>query len=269
MEIQVVAFSEPKDGLAPRDWQDGACGGVVGDAPGRARFIVVDGASTAYDPVHWVDMLVSSFAPGGGRVTGPALDRASMRAWFIQMQDQWATEPRVFGSTIEKEKFDKVGSMATLLAFELSGLDGPEPYWQGVALGDAVLFHVRASRLIAILPKIGVADFGTWPGGVFTKRDRLDWMTAELRGDHGLLEPGDFLFAATDAMAHWILRAIGRDEKKVWHTLANLPHPARFAELVADQRREQDPDKRLHNDDVTLLRVRILADHPSLLLACR
>lgn len=269
MEIQVVAFSEPKDGYAPRDWQDGACGGVVGDAPGRARFIVVDGASTAYDPVHWVDMLVSSFAPGAGRVTGPRLDPDSMRAWFIRMQEQWATEPRDFGSKIEKDKFEQVGSLATLLVFELSGLDGPQAVWQGIALGDAVLFHVRASRLIAILPKIGPADFGTLPDGVFTRRSMLDRMTAGLRGGHGRLEPGDFLFGATDAMAHWILRAIGHDEKKVWHTLANLAHPAEFGKLVADQRREQDRDKRLKDDDVTLLRVRMMTGQTSLLLACR
>ncbi len=269
MEIQVVTFSEPKEGYAPGDWQDGAGGGVVRGEPGRARFIVVDGASTAYDPVHWADMLVSSFTPRAGRGSGPRLDRASMRAWFIGLQDQWAAEPRVFSHPLEEQKFNEVGSMATMVAFELSGLDGPEPFWQGVALGDAVLFHVRASRLIAILPKIGPGDFGKWPAGVFTKRSQLDWMTAELRGDRGLLEPGDFLFAATDAMAHWILRAIGRDEKKVWHTLANLPHPAEFGRLVADQRREQDPDKRLEDDDVTLLRVRMLAGQPSLLLACR
>ena len=265
----MVTFSEPKEGYAPGDWQDGAGGGVVRGEPGRARFIVVDGASTAYDPVHWVDMLVSSFAPSGGRATGPSLDRASMRAWFIQMQDQWAAEPRVFGHPLEEKKFKEVGSMATLLAFELSGLDGPEPFWQGVALGDTVLFHVRASRLIGILPKIGPGDFGKWPVGVFTQRSQIDWMTSELRGDHGLLEPGDFLFGATDAMAHWILRATGRDEKKVWHTLANLPHAAEFARLVADQRAEPDVDKRLEDDDVTLLRVRMLPGRSSLLLAYR
>jgi hypothetical protein len=241
MEIQVVTFSEPKDGYAPGDWQDGAGGGVLRDEPARARFIVLDGASNAYDPVHWVDMLVSSFAGNAGRAAGPGLDRASMRAWFSRMQDQWSAEPRVFGHPLEEQRFNQVGSMATMLAFELSGLDGPEPFWHGVALGDTVLFHVRASRLIAVLPRLGPGDFGKWPAGVFTKRSQLDW----------------------------ILRAIGRDETKVWHTLANLPHPAAFARLVADQRREPDPDKRLEDDDVTLLRVRMLTGQPSLLLACR
>jgi hypothetical protein len=269
MDIQVVAFSEPKDGYVPGDWQDGAYGGVIGDAPGWARFIVLDGASTAYDPVHWVDMLVSSFAPGRGRRGAPRLDPASIKTWFTQMQDQWATEPRVIRDPVEQRKFEKAGSMATLLAFELLGLDGPEPFWQAVTLGDTVLFHVRDLRKIAMLPEMGPGDFGKRPVGVFTQPSRLDQMTAELRYDRGQLQAGDFLFGATDAMAKWILVAIGRDEKKVWHTLANLADPADFRELVADQRREQDPDKQLEDDDVTLLRVRMLAGQPSLLLVCR
>ena len=56
---------------------------------------------------------------------------------------------------------------------------------------------------------------------------------------------------------------------KVWHTLASLPHPAGFGRLAADRRREPDPGKRLADDDVTLLRVRMRPGRPSLLLAFR
>jgi hypothetical protein len=70
-------------------------------------------------------------------------------------------------------------------------------------------------------------------------------------------------------MAQWILRAIGREEKQVWDTLAGLAHPAVFARLVADQRAESDGAKRMKNDDVTLMRLRLVAGHPSFLLACR
>jgi hypothetical protein len=267
MDIQAVTFSEPKDGYAPGDWQDGAYGGVIGE--GRARFVVLDGASTAYDPVHWVDMLASSFASAEGLPSAPRLDQASMSTWFSQMQRQWASEPRSIRDPVEQRKFKKTGSMATLLAFELLGLDGPEPFWQGIALGDTVLFHVRDHHKIAMVPEMGPGDFGRRPVGVFTDQTRLDEMTAELHHNAGQLLPGDVLFGATDAMAKWILLAIARDEKKVWHTLANLADPAAFRKLVADQRRELDPDKQLEDDDVTLLRVRMLARQPSLLLVCR
>jgi hypothetical protein len=125
MQIQMVTFSEAKEGNAPAEWQDGACGGVVGDGR-RARFVVLDGATTAYDPVRWVDQLVRSFAPQAGGSRGPRLESAAMRAWFAEMHDRWAAEARDFDSIIEERKFAEVGSFATLLGFEVDGLDGPD-----------------------------------------------------------------------------------------------------------------------------------------------
>jgi len=275
MHIQMVTFSAVKDGNEPGEWQDGAGGGVIADGTGvprRARFVVLDGATTAYDPVRWVDQLVRSFAPQAGGdpgTEGPRLEPAAMRAWFGQMQDQWAADVRDFDSIIEQRKFTEVGSFATLLGFDIYGLDGAEPYWQAVALGDTVLFHVRAGRMIAAFPPMGPDDFGTLPDGVHTSPASLDKMTERLLTGGGMLEAGDFLFAATDAMAQWILRTIGHDEAKVWDALTTLAHPDVFARLVQDQRREQNSVKRMKNDDVTLMRLRMLAGQPAFLLAAR
>jgi hypothetical protein len=269
VQIQMVTFSEPKDGNAPGEWQDGACGGVVGG--GRARFIVVDGATAAYDTLRWVDQLVTSFVPQDGAPPGlePGLEPAAMRAWFSRMQDMWVAEVPAFDSVIEERKFAEVGSFATMLGFEICGLDGPEPSWRAVALGDTVLFHVRAGRLLTAFPPLGPDDFGSMPDGVHTLRSSLDRMTDRLLLASGALAADDFLFAATDAMAQWILRAIGREEKQVWDTLAGLAHPAVFARFVADQRAESDGARRMKNDDVTLMRLRLVAGYPSFLLACR
>jgi len=82
MQIQMVTFSAAKDGNAPGEWQDGACGGVAADGS-WARFVVLDGATTAYDPVRWVDQLVRSFAPSAGGAAGsrlPRLEPAAIRA---------------------------------------------------------------------------------------------------------------------------------------------------------------------------------------------
>jgi hypothetical protein len=215
---------------------------------------------------------VTSFIPPAGPngvPAGPRLDPTSMRDWFGAMQDRWTAARPVFDNVIEERKWAETGSFATLLGFEISGLDGPEPSWQAVALGDTVLFHVRADQLRATFPPLGPDDFGTRPDGVHTKRSSLDQMTERLELSGGVLAPGDFLFAATDAMAHWILRAIRREEQKVWRTLAGFAHPDVFARFVSDQRKEIDIAKRLKNDDVTLMRLRIATDQPSFLLACR
>jgi len=270
MQLQVVTFSEVKDGNAPDEWQDGASGGVVGDGTGTARFIVLDGATGAFDAVRWVDQLATSFLPPpGARPGAPRIEPAAMGAWFARMQDQWAADVPAFDSIIEERKFREVGSFATFLGFEITGLDGTEPFWRAVALGDTVLFHVRAGRLIATFPPMRAGEFGSHPAGLHTQRSSLDDMTEHLLAGSGLLAAGDFLFAATDAMADWILQAAGRDEAKLWDTLTGLVHPDVFARLVEDQRKEQDDAKRMKNDDVTLMRLRMLADQPSFVLACR
>jgi hypothetical protein len=276
VQIQMVTFSGPKAGNSPAEWQDGAYGGV--GRGGIARFIVADGATAAYDSLRWVDQLVTSFVPHGrpavlpGGTTPPdppELEPAAMRAWFAQMQDKWAAEAPAFDNVIEERKFAEVGSFATMLGFEIRGLDGPEPFWRAVALGDTVLFHVRAGRLVTAFPPLGPDDFGAMPDGVHTLRSSLDRMTDRLEFGGGTLAPGDLLFAATDALAHWIIRAIRYSERKVWDTLGCLVHPAVFARFVADQRAEADGAKRMKNDDVTLMRLRLLAGQPSFLLACR
>jgi|HubBroStandDraft_2_1064218.scaffolds.fasta_scaffold24975_2 hypothetical protein len=273
MQIQMVIFSEPKLGYEDAEWQDSACGGVISDPSrpvSKARFIVMDGAATAYDPVRWVDQLVTSFIPGPGAPAGPRLEQAAMRTWFAEMQDRWTGARPVFDNVIEERMWNETGSFATLLGFEISGLDGPEPSWQAVALGDTVLFHVRANRLVTEFPPLGPDEFGTRPDGVHTLRKSLDRMTERLEFNGGVLEVGDYVFAATDAMAHWIVRAIKREgQAKVWTTLAGLAHPDVFSRFVADQRKEIDAAKRLKNDDVTLMRMRITANQPSFLLACR
>src|SRR5262249_46600256 len=137
MQIQMVTFSAAKDGNAPGEWQAGACGGVAADGS-WARFVVLDGATTAYDPVRWVDQLVRSFAPPAGGAAGsrlPRLEPAAIRAWFAEMQEQWATDVRDFDSIIEERKFAEGGSVATLLGFDIYGLDGPGPYWAALGPG--------------------------------------------------------------------------------------------------------------------------------------
>ena len=123
--------------------------------------------------------------------------------------------------------------------------------------------------LPTIFPAMGPDDFGTLPDGVHTLRSKLGRMTERLQFAGGVLQVDDFLFAATDAMAQWILRTIEREEVKVWDVLTSLAHPDVFAHLIQGQRRELDGAKRLKNDDVTLMRLRMLADQPSFLLACR
>src|SRR5215211_6181408 len=188
-QLQVVVFHEAKAGSAAEEWEDGA-GHDPGDpGSGRsARCIVVDGATEAYDSIRWVSQLVDSFLgiePAGG---APALTDRAMDEWFGVMQDRWAQNaPATFATVFEERKFREDGSFATLLGCEIVGLGGPRPRWSAVALGDAVLFHVRGRRLLTQFPALSSEDFGLNPDGVFTQPSARDRMRAALEQAAGSL----------------------------------------------------------------------------------
>jgi hypothetical protein len=260
--VQAVVFHEPKLGGTEREWEDGA-GHDPGDpAAGRpARCVVADGATEAYDSIRWVGQLVDSFL-GLGPGAAPGLTAGALDDWFDRMQRQWvAAAPARFGSVFEERKFHQDGSFATLLGCEIGGLDGPRPRWTAVALGDTVLFHVRDDRALARFPALGPADFGINPDGVFTQPAARDRMRSRLLRGSGDLAVGDLLYLATDAFAEWAIRAGGPD---LWPALRRLRHPALFRRLVERGRRGG-----MKNDDVTLMRVEIVAADPDLLAVCR
>lgn len=269
MQVQLVVFSAPKEGYAPSEWEDGACGGVFGDGrgkePSHGRFIVVDGATEAWETRRWVDQLVTSFMspslPGG--VSQPDLERGAMRAWIQWMQGRWLAEIPPPSDYIEQQKI-RQGSLATFVGGQLTGLDGASPSWYAAALGDTVLFHVRGERLLTHFPPLGSADFGLAPEGISTRPEYLPRMSDRMLFQRGRLAPGDTLYAATDAFAKWLMVNEERREAALWPMLDSLVHPADFDRLVDEQRTAMA----LEDDDVTLMRIRFLPGRPSSLVVC-
>ncbi|WP_232665170.1 hypothetical protein [Pseudonocardia sp. TRM90224] len=258
MQSRSTCFALEKLGSSPLEWEDAA---AFRDGSTTARFVVVDGATEAYDALRWVEHLAGSFVADDG----PALDRDGLRAWFTQVQAMWAAAaPDVFASVIEELKFRDEGSFATFLGARLVGLDGAHPRWEAAALGDTVLFHVRDRRLLAHFPPLDVESFGLSPDGISTHAASVEPMARRLEFAYGDIRAGDLLFMATDALAQWLLVEARRNQHVLWDLLADVDHDATFAALVADQRAAG----RLHNDDVTLLRVAVDTAEPSSLVVC-
>ena len=270
MWVQLIVFSAPKEGYRPAEWEDGACGGIFAaagaDDPAYGRFIVLDGASRSYEARRWVDLLISSFmppAPDGGAGALPELETRSLTSWVREMQDGWRSQLPTTFDYIEQRKISR-GALATFLGGELLGLGGPAPSWRAAALGDTVLFHVRAGRLLTQFPPLRSADFGMAPEGISTQRDRLGEVSDQMLFQQGSLAVGDTLFAATDAFAKWMIEGTERRDKALWPLLGSLTHHAVFTRLVAEQRKAGA----LEDDDVTLMRIRVTSSPPSALVVC-
>jgi hypothetical protein len=261
LATQMVVFHRPKRGSTAVEWEDGA-GFDPGDPEvGRKpRCAVFDGATEAYDSVRWVAQLVESFL-GLDHRPAPQLDPAAMDSWFAYVQQRWVDRaPQTFASVFEERKFQQEGSFATMLGCELDL--GERPCWRAVALGDAVLFHVRDGQLVEEFPSIGAGGFGIDPDGVYTQPSQLPRMRTGLRFGAGVIEPGDQLLLCTDALAAWAMRSATATRRPPWATLAAIEHPAAFAALVS----EQLSTRAMKNDDVTLLRVGVAAGPANLLV---
>ncbi|CRK59111.1 FIG00660020: hypothetical protein [Alloactinosynnema sp. L-07] len=262
-----VAFYAAKDGNAEFEWEDGVATAPADPRTGSGhRFAVADGATQGFGSARWAQQLVCGFVGvDQGKAHPPTLDRDSLDGWTRRMQQSWREDPRLAGATdLELHKLATVGSFATFLGCELRDLDGPRPHWAAVALGDTVLFHVRANTLITQFPAIGPDEFGFNPDGLPTGPGALADMIGRAEFGFGDLADGDLLYAATDAFAHWMIQTDLRDSAGLWTTLGGLDHPDTFRALVADHRAAGT----MTNDDVTLLRVQVDAWGPAHLAVC-
>jgi hypothetical protein len=219
LSLQTVVFHEPKPDAPESEWEDGA-GHRAADTGGGGpdRLVVLDGATTAFDAVHWVAQLVESFVGPDGPA---ALTRDDLDGWFARMQEHWAAQPREFHNIYAEHKFHAEGSFATFLGCDVHLRDREGPHWRGAALGDAVLFHVRDGRLVAQLPAITADGFGYNPDGVFTRPSERDRMRGRLVFEGHGLQAGDVLHLVTDALAHWLLSAAATGAS-CWREVAEI-----------------------------------------------
>jgi hypothetical protein len=121
-------------------------------------------------------------------------------------------------------------------------------------IGDCCLFHVRASdrTCVTTFPLTSPDELDATPQLIPSVAADDGSLVGSLRLGSGTVEPGDLIFAATDAMAAWMLRRRGLDE--MWRLLGRIGDEG-FAALCADLRVR----KEMRDDDVTLLRYR----HPA------
>lgn len=259
---QSVVFHEPKHGSAAVEWEDGA--GYVDPVPptGIGRYVVVDGATEAFDSIGWASLLVDGFLRLGGPPAPVILSRAAMDAWVGQLQEEWSATERAFSNVFEERKFLEDGSFATFLGCVIA-LEGNTARWSAAAVGDTVLFHVRGTRLLRTFPDD--TTFGINPEGMFTQPSQRARTVTAFDFADGELAVGDRLFLATDAFAEWMVRWAGTDPGWLWTTLSRLDHHTGFRRFVAERRAHDG----MKNDDATLLRIEITAAAPAVLVVNR
>ncbi|HVK08463.1 MAG TPA: hypothetical protein VM597_06760 [Gemmataceae bacterium] len=222
-------FVVPKDGHAADECEDGyACNNPAG------RFAVADGASESIYAGEWARIMCEAFvADPAADGVGPWLDGARGR-WSAHVSGQPA--PWHIAEKLED------GAFATFLGVVIQG-----GRWRAVATGDTCLFLIHQDALRGAFPVSSTGAFGTRPDLVGSlPAGRVKSVAAR-----GTVLPGDRLLLATDALAEWFLREheAGRSP---WRELTGLS-AADFPDWVTARR----ADRRLKNDDVTLMEIEV------------
>lgn len=255
----------PKTGNTAAEYEDAYHPLSGGEFSGDLlRFAVADGASEGMLSGQWAKILVNEFC----RHDPPTLDIDALlesthpkwKKWlkhYLQHRDyqgkpvQWFEEPG----------FER-GAFATLMGLTLRKTESGAQ-WEGMAIGDSCIFQIRNDKLLGGFPLKKSEEFDSRPFLIASNPISNKGIADHLRKIRGKCRVGDQFFLMTDALAYWFWCEIEAGNS-AWHTLSEIVHqpPAPDGESettpFADWLQSLKDEKRIRNDDVTLLIVEIM-----------
>jgi len=237
------AFSLPRPQGSHPDGED-----AYGFDELRGRFVISDGAGSAFASRAWARTLVRRFIDDPGPMLEPA--GTSLSSWHSHAVDDWRAGLNV--KTDRLRRAAAIGSAATLLGVHISYSPHTDPSgqrhlgpacetrWHAAAIGDSCLYLVREGRPEVSFPIALGQPFPVAPDLLHTNQV-IDPVSIS-----GTLTPGDTLLLATDALSRWA--SSGPPSIWPWLTVAD---PGELAAVLGESRSRGDID----DDDLTLLTV--------------
>lgn len=219
-----------------------------------AHIALSDGASESAFARDWANILAEDLVHRPPDLSDPAPE--TLARWLEPAQAEWRRRVPWERLPWHGEAKARAGALAALLGLTIARSPGPAAglTWQALAIGDSCLFLVREERLEVAFPIAYAGRFNDSPAMLCSNPagNRRAW-----RGIHrqsGNCRAGDTFILASDALACWFLERRAAGERP-WQTLSGLmaQEPARQEAWVQEQRRE----RRLRNDDTTLLIIRV------------
>lgn len=221
----------------------------------RLRFAMADGASESMLSGRWADTLARTWCRAERSSTAEVLHAAmdefeGVLAAYLDERDkqdrpvQWFEEPGL-----------QRGAFSTFLGIQFATRRTSSGAWTATSLGDTCLFQVREDELVASFPLKSASDFGSSPNLVPSRVDDVDNVVAHMEERDGEWRSGDLFIMATDALAAWFLGEVEAG-RAPWLQLQGFSArgQAAFAQWVSGLRTE----RRLRNDDVTMVRIEVL-----------
>ena len=226
---------------------------------------IADGATESTWAKSWAQHLVKAYVHEPFSSLSEVYQRNIHQTWFQEQLDQIRKNPPPIPPWILEEGLRR-GAYATLLGVEFSYQDGSW-YCQAFAVGDCCLFHIRGDRLIKAFPLDSPDAFNSTPVLISTRpsgcadqgcADQSAPSNSEASSSSCLTDvkcqEGDEFWLMSDALACWFLRT-QENEPGIVRQMQKISNCDEFRKKIEDEREQ----KRLRNDDVTWMIIRIKA----------
>lgn len=260
MYIHWDFFSLHKAGNAGSDYEDACWPSSSDEASGSCfRCAISDGATEASFSGLWARMLVEAYGTGKltQHVSSEELEESVEPGILRELQHRWLEGVGNKPLPWYAEEKIRYGAFSSLLGLHFCE-DLSAGRWSAIAVGDSCLFQLRDSQIITSFPLTQKEEFNSRPLLVPSDPVDNDRLPEYVRTARGSWKEDDSFLLMTDALAHWFIGAMGRsiDPWIAVQKLRAVDQARSFEEWVAQLRSSGE----LRNDDVTLLRIDMLAD---------
>jgi hypothetical protein len=285
-KISFSSFLLPKSDSALNECQDAFCtpdGCEVsiqsecrlGQLATPWRFAVADGVTTAFYSGYWATQLVSLFREGWLQdwgSDGPKWKQEAACKWREYIQDS----DRALGSISQNRLSQRDPASATFCGIEIadSTSDSSGLSWRVIAVGDSCVIHLSGcysserdpNATFFSFPCKKAADFSCMTSAISNYEEyHLPPEFTDTAHSQFALRDGDVLLLATDALCEWMIK-LSESGKPAWKTIAEANDQDAFERMVGIARCEADPKRRLKDDDVALIVIRV-GDQPASFLS--
>lgn len=237
--MKIDTYYSPKIGNKPEEYED-----AFAVNPGRGKLAVADGASDSIFSGLWARSLVKSYVESNLSITNDdfveRLVSAAREKWHTDIE--WDTL-RLF---VKNKAIN--GSFSTMILTESIGNNSFDRV-RVLSVGDSCILMNR-NESAASFPLEDYRDFNISPelvwsgyGSPFSKEYK--WKRPPFQTRDFIIEPGETVLMATDAVSKWILQYFPDSWDKV--TSAETDLKVLFEEEVREGR--------MRNDDLTLLKI--------------
>jgi hypothetical protein len=200
-----------------------------------------DGASESFDSKTWANLLVDRYVH----------DHAMTPDWVAEALNEYTSGFNFEELTWSAQRAFDRGSFATLLGLVIGH---NETDLEVLCIGDSLALHVRDGAVIASFPFDRPEQFDARPTLLSTKGHANSlWANSEFflgASRTWKVQPGDVIYAVTDAVGHRILSQLAGDGA-IAGTLVSVNSEPEFTDLVQQLRASRE----MRLDDSTVLRL--------------